>query len=235
VRSSIAAFSIGTSSQLVEPPTGHDEAADVLREVPGKADQLARQGEGSGQARLFGIEPQLAHLVLGGAFAAPAPERAGQRGHGVGREPHGLAGLADRAAAAVADHRGRQPGPVAAVLLVDVLDHLLAALVLEVDVDVGRLVPLGADEALEQQVDPRRVDRGDAETVADRRIGRRTAPLAEDAALAGETHQVLHGQEIGRVAQLADQPELVLERRLDVFGQAPGIAFAPARPGESFE
>ena len=39
----------------------------------------------------------------------------------------------------------------AAVLAVDVLDHLLAALVLEVDVDVGRLVALGADEALEQQ------------------------------------------------------------------------------------
>ena len=44
-------------------------------------------------------------------------------------------------------------GAVAAVFLVDVLDHLLAPLVLEIDVDVGRLVALGADEALEQQVD----------------------------------------------------------------------------------
>jgi hypothetical protein len=34
---------------------------------------------------------------------------------------------------------------------VEVLDDLLAALVLEVDVDVGRLVALAADEALEQQ------------------------------------------------------------------------------------
>ena len=33
---------------------------------------------------------------------------------------------------------------VAAIGLVDVLDHLLAPLVLEVDVDVGRLVALGA-------------------------------------------------------------------------------------------
>jgi hypothetical protein len=33
-----------------------------------------------------------------------------------------------------------------------VLDHLLAALMLEVDVDVRRLAPAGGDEALEQQV-----------------------------------------------------------------------------------
>ena len=47
---------------------------------------------------------------------------------------------------------------VAAVFLVDVLDDLLAALVLEVDVDVRRLAAGGADEPLEQQVDLGRVD-----------------------------------------------------------------------------
>ena len=62
-----------------------------------------------------------------------------------------LADVAQRRARPVADdHRG-QRGAVPAVLAVDVLDDLLAALVLEVDVDVGRLVALGADEALEQQ------------------------------------------------------------------------------------
>ena len=48
-------------------------------------------------------------------------------------------------------------------LAVDVLDDLFAPLVLEVDVDVGRLAPLAADEALEQQVHARRIDLGDAE------------------------------------------------------------------------
>ena len=61
------------------------------------------------------------------------------------------ADVAQRRARPVADdHRGER-GAVAAVLAVDVLDHLLAALVLEVDVDVGRLVALDADEAAEQQ------------------------------------------------------------------------------------
>ena len=46
---------------------------------------------------------------------------------------------------------------------VDVLDHFLAPLMLEIDVDVGRLLALLGDEALEQQVAGRRVDRGDAE------------------------------------------------------------------------
>ncbi len=46
-------------------------------------------------------------------------------------------------------------GVLAAVFAVDVLDHLLAPLVLEIDVDVGRLVALRRDEALEQEVVPR--------------------------------------------------------------------------------
>jgi hypothetical protein len=40
------------------------------------------------------------------------------------------------------DHGGAKARAVAAVLLVDVLDHLLAPLVLEVDVDVGGLLAL---------------------------------------------------------------------------------------------
>ena len=72
-------------------------------------------------------------------------------------------------------------------LPIDVLDHLLAPLVLEIDVDVGRLVALRRDEALEQEVDAVGVDRGDAEAVADRGIGRRAAALAEDVLRSGRS------------------------------------------------
>ena len=64
---------------------------------------------------------------------------------------------------------------VAAVLVVDVLDHFLAALVFEVHVDVGRLVAFLADEALEQRVAAYRVDLGDAQAIADGRVGGRAA------------------------------------------------------------
>ena len=96
-------------------------------------------------------------------------------------------------------------------LRVDVLDDLLAPLVLEVDVDVGRLVALGRDEALEQQPAAHRIDRGDAQAVAHRRIGRRAAALAEDVLRARVAHDVVDGEKIGRVVARRDQGELVGE------------------------
>ena len=136
---------------------------------------------------------------------------------------------------AVADHRGGEPGAVAAVFLVDVLDHLLAPLVLEIDVDVGRLAARGADKALEQHVDAGRVDRGDAEAVAHHRIGRRAAPLAQDAAAARERDDVVHGQEIAGEIELLDQRQLVLDQAADMLGMLAGSAARQtlsAVPGE---
>ena len=105
----------------------------------------------------------------------------------VERQAQRLADVADRRARPVGDDLGRHAGPVAAVLLVDVLDHLLAALVLEIDVDVRRLVALLADEALEEHVDAVGIDGGDAEAVADGRVGRRAAALAEDVSRRGRS------------------------------------------------
>ena len=115
------------------------------------------------------------------------------------------------------------------------MDHLLAAVVLEVDVDVGGLAALAADEALEEDLHPGRVDRRDPEAVADRRIGRRPAPLAEDSAAAGEAHDVEDGEKIGLVAELGDERKLVLEEAADLLGNPVGIAFrgpAPHRLGK---
>ena len=53
----------------------------------------------------------------------------------------------------VGDHVGDLGGPVAAVTLVDVLDDLLAAAGLDVQVDVGRPVALRGQEPLEQQAE----------------------------------------------------------------------------------
>ncbi len=95
---------------------------------------------------------------------------------------------------------------------------------LEIDVDVGRLAPLGRDEALEQQVGAVGIDLGHAEAETDRGIGGRTAALAEDALRAREAHDVIDGEEIGRVLQLRDQCELVLEIGAHLVGNAVRIA-----------
>ena len=121
------------------------------------------------------------------------------------RHAQGLAHVAHRRAGAIGDHLGGHAGPLAAVLVIEILQHLFAALVLEIDVDVGRLVPLAADEPLEEHVHPLGIDRRDAQTIADGRIGRRAAALAEDAASPGETHQVPNREKIGLVVQFFDQ------------------------------
>jgi len=106
-------------------------------------------------------------------------------------ETESAADVAQRAACAVRDHRGGQSRAFSSVPGVKILDHLLAALVLEIDVDVGRLAALAADEALEQQVRALRVHRGDAQAVAHRGVGRRAAALAQDALPAREAHDVV--------------------------------------------
>ena len=95
---------------------------------------------------------------------------------------------------------------------------------LEIDVDIGRLVARLGDETLEHHGADFGADRGHAKAIAHHRIRRRPAPLAQDAARAGKGDDVIHGQEIGLVAQLADQAQFVLEQGPHMLGGAAGIA-----------
>ena len=116
----------------------------------------------------------------------------------------------------VGDDLRRHAGPLPAILVVDVLQHFLAPFVLEVDVDVRGLVAFLADEALEEDVDALRIDGGDAQAKADRRVGRRAASLAQDAPAAGELHQVPDREEVGFVMQLGDQLQFVFDQLADL-------------------
>ena len=151
----------------------------------------------------------------------------------VERQSERLADVAQRALRPVRVQRRRQRRAVPAVLRVDVLHHLFAPLVLEVDVDVRRLVALLADEALEQHRHARRVDLGDAEAVADRRVGRRAAPLAQDALRARVADDVMDRQEVRLVAQVGDQRELVLDDGLHFLRHALRVARLRLRVGHA--
>src|SRR4029450_13057354 len=101
------------------------------------------------------------------------------------------------------------------------LESRLGALVVEVDVDVGRLVALDADEAAEQQGRALGVDLGDAEAVADDRVGSAAAALAEDLLLTRPAHDVGDGEEVGLVLQGGDDVELALDLRPVLLEQRP--------------
>ena len=196
--------------------------------MPAKA--TVRRSSGS-----LGVEAGLAQAAFGRALAVHVPQRAGECAGRIRREPHGLAHVPRRAPRPVGDDGGGETGALPAVAAVDVLDHLLAPLVLEVDVDVRRLPPLARDEALEQEVDPGRVDGGDAEAVADRGVGGGAPPLAEDALLPGEAHDVVHGEEIGGVAEPGNEPEFVRQGVMDLGRDAFGVGPPGAFPGQRFQ
>ncbi len=99
---------------------------------------------------------------------------------------------------------------------------------LEIHVDVGRLVALLRDEPLDEHRHACRVDLGDTETVTDGRVGGRAAPLAQDPAPAREAHDVVHGQEIRLVSQVRDQLEFMLQQLFDVRRRAVRPAFVLA-------
>ena len=209
---------IADRHHLVEPAARDDEAADMLRQMARETDDLARQRRNLPDAAAVGIEPGAGEI--GAAVAAGAPDRGGQRADCVLRQSEGLADFADGGAPAIRDDGGGDAGALAAVFPVDVLDDLLAPLVLEVDIDVGRLAPLRRDETLEQQIGAVGIDLGDAETEAHRRIGGRAAALAQDLLRAGIADDVVYGEEVGRVCELRDQRQFVLERGAHLLRQA---------------
>ena len=64
---------------LVEALAGKHEAADMLRQMAGEADQRVGEGHGRRSCGIGGIEPGFADVLVGDALAAVAPHRAGER------------------------------------------------------------------------------------------------------------------------------------------------------------
>ena len=133
------------------------------------------------------------------------------------------------------DDGGDDRGAVAAVAAVDILHHLLAPRMFEIDVDVGRLQPLLGDEALEQQIDLGRIDRGDAEHVADGGVRRRAPALAQDVLAARIMDDVVHGEEIMRVFELGDQREFFAQGGAQRLADLAAEIFVDAGPGQVFQ
>ncbi len=222
-------------AHLDHRPVAQHHAARVDAEVAGEVLDLPGQ-----------IEHRLGDLVIGLGL------RAGHRGPAVdllgpgvllaGGVAEGPGHVAHRRAGPVGDDVGHLRRVLAPVAPVDVLDDLFAAVALDVDVDVGRTVALGGQEALEQQAEGHGVGLGDAEGEADRRVGRRPPALAEDVGPPAELDDVPHDEEVAGEAELLDDVELVVDlgpRARDLLGSRPAPAgcrtagWRPARPARA--
>ena len=109
---------------------------------------------------------------------------------------------------------------VGAVAGVEVLDHLLAPVDVEVDVDVRKGAGL-VDEALEEQLVLDRVDLGDAEAIGHDRVAGAPAPLADDPARPRELHEVPDDEEELGQPRAVDDVELVRELPQRPLGNRP--------------
>jgi len=202
---------------LVQPVAGDDEAADMLRQMAREAHQARGIVEHAPGRRIGQIETGGLGLARRQIGRRPAPDRPGQRGLHILRQAEDLGRLAPRRTRPVVDDRRRQRRMFTPIGLVDEADHLLAPRMLEVDVDIRRLVAFGRDEAIEQQRRFLRIHLGNPETIADGGIGGRSSPLAEDAFRAGKADDAMDGEEIGLVAFFADQVQLVFQEVGDLL------------------
>ena len=127
------------------------------------------------------------------------------------RVPEGLRHVADGVLRPVLDDVRDLRGAFAAVRVEHPLDDLLASVRVEIDVDIWLLLAHRGEEPLERQVVEDRVDGRDVEQVADGAVGRRPAPLAQDAAAASLGDDPVHDEEVPRKVLLLDDAELLLD------------------------
>ena len=164
---------------------------------------------------LMEVDADLAQVALQRFFRVDELEMVHHLGEAidVGRlHRQDLADLACRAPAAIGDHVGGHRGAEFSVLLVDVLDHALAAVpARKVDVDIGPLAALLREEAFEEQIHSDRVHGGDPEAVADGAVGGGPASLHEDVLLPAEVHDVPDDQEVAGEIEFLDEVQLALD------------------------
>ena len=126
------------------------------------------------------------------------------------RLPH----FARRALAAIRDDVRRHRGAETTVFLVDVLNHLLAAIAArQIEIDVGPFAALFRQKPLEQQIHADRIDRGDAEAVTDGAVRSRSASLHEDVVMAAEIDDVPDDEEVAGEIEALDEIELARNLR----------------------
>ncbi len=148
------------------------------------------------------------------------------------RHAEGGADVADGVPDAVGVHHRDAHAPLAAEPVEDRLVDLGPPSGLHVDVDVGQRAAQRREEPLHQQVVPDRVDAGDAEQVVDQAARARPPRRAADPALADQVGDVGDGEEVRRVAEAADQLELVVEPLPDALarGRAVAVTDRPLAP-----
>ena len=209
----------------------------MRRGVAGEAFELLRDVEGTPHHRIavaFGLQPRLA---VDGAFQR---DRVGRVLRHQLAQPIDLAVGHLQHAADIAQHAARLQGAegddlrhmIAAVLLLHVADHLVAALLAEVDVEVRHRDALRIEEALEQEPEADRIEIGDGERIGDQRAGAGAAARPDrDALRFRPLDEIGNDEEVAGIFHAGDDAELEGKPLAVILGGVAGrqrIAGEPA-------
>src|ERR1700733_6391922 len=173
--------------------------------MTGKPQDLRGELHGPLDSGIAWIETRSADALRIDALAIPPLKAACQPVDFRKIQSQCLAHIAQRAAGPVRNDGGGESRALTAVFPVNVLNDLFAPLMLEIRVDVRRLVALLRDEALEQHGHARRINLGDFQTVANNGVSGRAPPLAEYFLRPGILHDVVHGEEERLEIEFGDQ------------------------------
>ena len=112
------------------------------------------------------------------------------------------------------------------------LNDFFTPLVLEIDIDVGRLIARFGDEALEHHRNHVGRSFGDAQRIADDGIGRTAASLTENPLGSCEDDDIMHGQKVARIVEVSDDRQLPFDHCPDLERHAIRIAARQSVFGE---
>ena len=190
-------------------------AAGMLPQVPRQILHGLVQLQKFAYARILQVQVGVAEMPFGriaGVLPFPRPHQARQAIQRHHLKSQRFAHLARRRLPAIGNHIGRHGRAQLAVALVDILNGALPLLAAgQVQVDIRPLAALLRQKALEQQIHPHRVHRRDPQRITHRAVGRRAAPLRQNATVPAEIHDVPNDQEIAVQRQLFDQRQFALD------------------------
>ena len=145
-------------------------------------------------------------------FVFPRAHQAGQAVQRFRVERQRLADFARRRTPAIGDDVGGHGRAQFSVALVNILNGALALIAAgQIEIDVRPFAALLGKKSLEEQIHADRIDGGNAQRIADRAVGRRTAPLHQNILLAAEANDVPNDQEIAGKIEFFDQRQFAFD------------------------
>lgn len=107
-------YRIRDGNEMIEPVAGDNEPTDVLTEMPRKLVELIGDGHDHVDDGIAGIDPDLAHALLGNIDATPTPVQAADHADSVIAQPKYLADIAGGTLGPVGNDVGGRAGATAA-------------------------------------------------------------------------------------------------------------------------